>query len=193
MRAHPLAPGGDRAGEALPRRASAREVDVLGRVDDHLVARRSAGATRRGRARRTRDDWRSGSIELANPVSAPPASSPAAGLLGDGQHRVEVRNRARRPARGVGLAAVRARRPDLGRRPVLAALAERAGLGGVLARPRAARGEGVGALGPAGREDRPQAGELVDADLGRGSACASAAPGRAPARAPSPRRARGTA
>ena len=83
------------------------------------------------------------------------------------EDRVEVRDRARAPARRVGLAAAGAVGPDLGRRAVLAALAERAALGRVGARSTRLRRERVGALGAAGREDRPQPGELVDADLGR--------------------------
>ena len=70
------------------------------------------------------------------------------------------------PARRVGLAAAGPLAPDLGRGALLAPLAERTGLEGVGARFRRLGSEGVGTLGPARGEDRPQPGELVDADLG---------------------------
>ena len=57
--------------------------------------------------------------------------------------------------------------PDLGRGLVLAARAERTSLGRVGLRLRRLGSERIRALGPAGREDRPQPGELVDPDLWR--------------------------
>ena len=63
-------------------------------------------------------------------------------------------------------AALRAVGPNLGRGLVLAPLAKRTALRRVGTRLGRAWVECVGALGAAGGEDRPQAGELVDADLG---------------------------
>ena len=130
----------------------------------------TAGCDAKRSGWRTRDDWpqrvdraRQPRLGGACVVAAAPASPR------EDQHRVEVRDRAGGPARGVGLAAVRAGGPDLGRRPVLAALAERAASRRLPRVPGPRGRERVGALGPAGREDRAQPGELVDADLGGSS------------------------
>ena len=153
--AHPLAPGGDRAGEPLLAQVRERR-DVLRCVDDHLVRadrrlrREEVGLADPRRLAQRVDRARQPRLGGACVVAGP-------GLLSGDQHRVEVGDRAGGPARGVGLAAVRAGRPDLGRRPVLAALAERAGLGGFLACLGRRGRERVRALGPAGREDRPAA------------------------------------
>ena len=146
---------------------------MLGGVDDHLVgaARPGCDANRSGSPARVEAPQRVDRARQAR--SRPPAaggSVPARRVLvrrDGGEHRIEVRHRPRRPARASPARRRRTARPDLGRGAVLAALAERAGLErrplGALSRRR---GEGVRALGPARREDRAQAGELVDADLG---------------------------
>ena len=160
--AHPLAPRGDRRREALVGQLGEGR-GVLGRADDHLVRALAPGARRTGSAR-PRGGWR----RAGRPSRTARSRAAACAVALAGEHGIEVRHRARQPARRVGLAAVGPVRPDLGRRAVLAPLAEGTLLGGVGLASGRLRGERVRALGPARGEDRPQAGELVDADLGGG-------------------------
>jgi hypothetical protein len=72
------------------------------------------------------------------------------------EDRVEVRHHPDRPTRRVGVAAVRPDRERLGRRPVLAALAERAGEELLLGREvDVGARRGAGSPSPVGRDDDP--------------------------------------
>ena len=165
---HPLAPGRDGAREALVVELAQRG-RVLGGVDDHLVGAAGRAATRRGRARRPGSRRRSGSIELARPGLGRPVCRARRGALraprrrgpGRGSGRPGTVHPGESGAPPPGRAAqtsggVRSSRPSQNGQVSAAS--------SVALRRR--RGEGVGALGPARREDRAQAGELVDADLG---------------------------
>src|SRR6476620_11626984 len=159
---HPLPPGGDRGGELLLVKVRHRG-QVLGGVDQHLV--------------RTLGRARGEEVGFAGPFGGQQGIARAGegARLGAGrlsvllvrksapERGIEVGNHPRGPPGAVGLAAPRARRVELGRGAVLAALAEGAVLWSLrLAR---ARREAVRAGGPAGGEDRPQPRQLVDADL----------------------------
>ncbi len=96
------------------------------------------------------------------------ASPEARGLVGDAQHRIEVRHRSHAPAWSVGVPAAGSVRPYLRRSAVLSPLAEGAAPGGFGPGLSGRRGERIRALGAAGREDDPQPRELVDANLRRG-------------------------
>src|SRR5215211_1646276 len=147
-----------------------------------------------------RVDARSGSIELASPVSACAAlclvsaacpvsasavrcPSPRCLLAAryclvpgsSTEHGIQIRHRALRPTRRIALPAARALRPDLGGRSTLASLAERAGLRRLPARSSRRRSERVRTVCPARREDRAQARELVYPYLGEAQGASGAA------------------
>ena len=182
MGAHALAPAGHRDRELLVAELRQRR-RVLGAADDHLVRAdrrlraKEVGLGAAGRCRQRID-------RAGEPALRRRGASGARRLLRCGhEHRIQVRHRAQRASRACPAPRRRACWP----RP-------RAGFGararcktGTSRRRRdssaPARDEGVRALGPTGREDRPQPVELVDPDLGAspgprrgGLARASAAP-----------------
>ena len=188
--AHPLPPGRHRPGEALLGELGERG-RVLGGMDDHLV--RPGGRHAREQVRLRPPARGPQRVDGARqPDLGPLRGSLARHRLGTpgGEHRVKIRHRALGPSRRVGRPAAGPIRPDLGRGAILAALAERAGLGRVIPPRGGNRDEGVRALRPPGGEDRPQAGELVYADLGvaqePGGGSGSSALARARAVAPAP-------
>ena len=161
VRAHPLAPHVERVDDLADLEVGERGDRVRG-VDDDLV-----------RAARRRDGEQVG--------------------LGEGlrrraarvERRIEVGHDAHAPARGVRRTAVGAQRVGLRRRAVLVTLEE----GILLGVDRVGRRGGQAAARPrgaVGSDDRPVAGERIDADFGHG-------PGRVDARAsnvgPAPSRA----
>jgi hypothetical protein len=142
--AHALAPDAD-GGAHLVDLELGERVDRLRRVDDDLVA----APRRRGREQVALGERRR---RLALLV----------------ERRVEVRHDAHGPARRVRAVAVRAQREHLGRRAVLVALEEGVGLG-VDRRARLGAQAAARARGALGGDDRLQAGQRVDADLGHGA------------------------
>ena len=157
----PGSPGRDRALE--PARVEVGErAHVPRRVDDHLVGPVGGGGLEQlrlahpgGAAERVGGAGQAGLVGRAR-----------ADLVGSGQHRVEVGDRSLQPARAVGGSAAGPVRPDLGRGAILAALAEGTGRGGVGRRLGARRRVGAGTIVATRREQRTQAGELVDPYLG---------------------------
>src|SRR5581483_10681421 len=164
--AHALAPRGHRARESLIAELGERR-GVLRRVDDHLVGARcglEGEQARLARARRGAERIR-GAREAGLRGGAGARRAAVRAAVG-AQHRVEVRHRPRRPARRIRRAPSGAACPDLRRGSVLASLAEGAVLRGIVTGDAGRGHERVGARRPAGRQDRAQARELVDADLG---------------------------
>ena len=162
-RAHPLAPAFDRDRQLVVAESAAIDVSWRG-VFTITSCEPSAGCEPKSPTSAVRRESARGSAALEKPPRV------GARALAAAEHRVEVRHRAHAPAGRVRLAAAGPVGPDLGRRAVLAALAERALLGRVGLRLGDGGREGVGALGPPGREHDSQPGELVDAYLGSGQA-----------------------
>ena len=164
--AHPLAPGADRAGEPLRRQAGERGL-VLRGADDHLVGAQSRlGAEQVGLAARGGAEGIDGAGDagLQRPAARRPAaprpsrrSAPDRGWGPSGRSSPACPARRRpggspRPRAGCDPRAPR-RTGSARRRRGAAPAAPRSKASGRSARP--------------GREDRPQAGELVDPDLWR--------------------------
>ena len=161
--------------------SSASEVACSGRVDDHLVgARRPAASANRSGSPPAVDGAAAGRSSSRGPVSRAALAAVA------GRSAVRA---ARAPGRGSAPTAPSSRASRARRRPggraqtsggVRSSRPSQNGqrLGGV--RPRLAAGAGSKASGRSarpGREDRPQPGELVDADLGGAQDCAVAVGG----------------
>ncbi len=148
VNAHALAPHLDGPCHLLHGQLGQRHHGVRG-VDDHLVRAE----------RRRRPEQVAGGIGAG-------AGLGTLGLVraGRGQRRVEVRHHAHRPTRGVGSAAVRAQRVDLGRRAVLVAFRKR-----VRSRIQCRRGRHgeltAGAPGAGAGHDRAVPAQGVDAQL----------------------------
>ena len=182
MGAHPLAPGRDRAGEALGGQLARARSRARGELT--ITSWAPVAGCERNRSARPPGGGAERIDRAREPDSGPVLAAPALGL-GLGEDRVEVRDRALPPPRACPGApppgrfaqtsgGVRSSRPS--QNGQLSAASGRGSAG--------RRVEGVGALGAARREDRPQAGELVDADLrgaqllGRRAAARAAAAGR---------------
>jgi hypothetical protein len=158
MGAKARAPGRDGTGELIE--LELFEAGHVARdVDDHLVG---PGGGLGGEQVDSRAAPRSGQgVDRARETGF---ALPGAGR----EYGIEVRDRALRPAGGIGCTARRSVGPDLGRGAVLAPLAERTALDGIGAQGDGRRRERIRALRPTRGENRSQAGELVDPDLGRG-------------------------
>src|SRR5215213_8286200 len=150
VRSHPLAPAGHR-GRQLRVVELGESRDMTWRVDDDLVE--SGGHCRLEQVRLPASRRRAQRIPGRGHSLIGLA---AAGLIALRQRRVEVGDGSNPPAWRVSIAAARAVRPDLRRRPVLAALAERALLGRLRALLGGKAAEVEGPVSPGGREDRPQ-------------------------------------
>src|SRR5829696_3314286 len=165
--AHSRPPAGHRGGElGVVQLAERRE--VTRDVDDHLVEAGGGGSAEEIRL----PPARGGAQRIPRRRQALAARGRRAARwivrLALVESRIKVGDGAEAPAGGVGLAARRPVGPDLRRGAILAPLAEGTAL-------RAAPFVLVGnaaelerAVRPCGREDRPQAGELVEPDLGKG-------------------------
>src|SRR5512139_2433300 len=139
---------------------------MAGRADDDLVeaigeicAEEVGLATARGGAQRVAGRSQALAVHCSR--------RPRTGLIALRQRRIEVGDGAHAPAGGVRPAAAGPIGPGLRRSAVFVALAERAILAGLRVGLAGDAAEVEWPVGPRRREDRPQAGELVETDLGR--------------------------